>query len=471
LLRITNRRVAEVPLPWLTNDPASSKGIAISGKYLWLASSGGIMRMSIAELDRAANGDSVRIVPTVFGALDGLSVPRTPSLTPIVMRVGKGGRVWIATPNGLAFVDPADRIVNATPPRVHVEELLVAGSVVPLADGGTIEPNPNRVEIRFTAISTVLPERVRLQYRLDGADDRWIDDGGPRLASYSRPGPGDYRFRVRAWNEDGVPSRGEATLQFRILPAWYQSRVFLALCVVGVAGLGAVGAVGWQRGRTRRATERVQARFEAVLAERTRIARELHDTLLQGFTGITLQLEGLRGSLKERAAQSANELAVILGHADTALREAREMVWDMRSPELQDADLASALEQVTKRVANASHVQVLHLVSGPQRRLPPAVEATILRIGREAVFNALQHGDPTSVTVHLTFEPRHVMLEVSDDGRGADPAQLAAAPARGHWGIAGMRERAQTAGGTFVLATALKQGLKLSVSLPAERIG
>jgi signal transduction histidine kinase len=209
---------------------------------------------------------------------------------------------------------------------------------------------------------------------------------------------------------------------------------------------------------------------EAVLAERARIARELHDTLLQGFTGITLQLDGLRGMLEERGEPLAHDLSAILRCADRTLREAREMVWDIRSPELVEADLEAALEAVCRGAVTDDGIALRHVVTGPRRALPSAVETTILRVGREAVCNSVRHGSPAAVMVHLAYEPREVRLEVHDDGCGADADELDAAPRGGHWGIAGMRERASRAGGVLVVNTMLGKGMRVSLSLPTEPV-
>lgn len=361
LVRATRGHAVEVNVPGLADLLSVGTDMAVSGGWLWAASSNAIARVPLAALHRAADGDTTTVVATVFDGLDGLSVPQASSGQPIdrVHRT-RDGRIWIATPNGLAVADPAARFVNRVPPRVHIEEVFVDGLPLRLADGGAIRPNPARLEIHFTAASLHLPERVRLQYRLDGAEQRWIDAARPRVASYGRLGPGTYRFRVRAWNEDGVPSTGEATLRFRVQPAWYQSWWFAALSFAAVAGAGAGAALTVHRRRGRRDAERMQARFDAVLAERERIARELHDTLLQGFTGITLKLDGVRGTLDARDAPSSRELTDILLHADTTLREAREMVWDMRSPELVAGDLGAALAATSAHVVSGDGIAVHH---------------------------------------------------------------------------------------------------------------
>ncbi len=210
----------------------------------------------------------------------------------------------------------------------------------------------------------------------------------------------------------------------------------------------------------------VRARCEGILAERTRIAGELHDTLLQGFTGIVLQLESLRNKLTSPLQAAA--LAQLLSHAHDTLRETRQMVCDMRAPEQDARDLATTLhEAVSAMVGDAAELRCV--VNGARRRLSPAVETTLLRVGREAVANAIKHAGARTVNVELTYEADAVRLAVRDDGRGANRTQLDCADARGHWGVFGMRERAKRAGAALHIRSAPGEGTHVSLSLPTGR--
>jgi signal transduction histidine kinase len=468
LYRIANRRAVEIRAPGLTNILEGSPALAIARGQLWMAGTTGIARIPLSELHRAADGHPTALHPLVFGPLDGLPDGRTSELTVFPIRTARDGRVWILTDAGLAVADPSTRSVNRIPPLVHIEEVSIAGVTRAISDGGTIAPDPGRVAIRFTSPSLGLPERVRVEYRLDGVDKDWIEGKPPRVAEYSQLRPGRYRFRVRAWNEDGVQSVGEATLGFRVLPEWYQAWWFFGLCILGVAAMSGGVVVAAQSRRTRRIAKDAQARFDAVLAERARMARELHDTLLQGFTGITLQLDGVRDALRAQSQPLEHELSQILQRADRTLREAREMVWDIRQPRSDADDLGETLRALTKEFV--ATVEWRYVIDGPSRQLPPVVVTTILRIGKEAIVNALTHADPKSILLHLTYEPRRVLLEICDDGRGVDLAVFDSAASRGHWGVAGMRERAQAAGGTLLLTSSPIDGTCVCLSLPAEPI-
>jgi signal transduction histidine kinase len=204
---------------------------------------------------------------------------------------------------------------------------------------------------------------------------------------------------------------------------------------------------------------------QAALIERTRIAQELHDTLLQGFTGIALQLRAIDRMLAQRPQESAEALKTVLASADMTLRDARRMIWDMRAVELEGQDLATALEAATRSATVDSSASLVFSVHGDRRRLPVAVETTAFRIGREAVINAVKHAAPRNVEVNLEYGPRSLTLRVVDDGIGIAPDAMEAAATNGHLGVVGMRDRARRTGGTLSISSEPGKGTVVSVSL------
>lgn len=218
----------------------------------------------------------------------------------------------------------------------------------------------------------------------------------------------------------------------------------------------------------------MQARFDAVLAERTRLAGELHDTLLQAFTGVTLQLQALGRRMLTAPHQAKRDLERVLRVADVALRDTRSAIWDMRSPQLEQHDVAAALEESANE-AVASHqfvggapVDLEVTISGQRRRLAPSVETAAQRIGREAVANALRHADAKRIRVAIAFETRHLCVDVRDDGVGFDVAQLHPTEGRGHWGLVGMGERARNARGTLDVNSAPGSGTAIMLRVPVD---
>jgi signal transduction histidine kinase len=247
---------------------------------------------------------------------------------------------------------------------------------------------------------------------------------------------------------------------------WYQTIWFRYATILLIGAFGAMVAVLVQRQRHLLAQHALRKQYDATLAERARIAQELHDTLLQGFTGITIQLRAIQRVLSRRPEEGAAALETALSAADTALRDARNSIWDLRAVELEGHDLPEALDGAVRSVVAGSSVALEFIVRGERRPLPPLVETTALRIGREAVLNALKHADAHKVDVHLEYGAQFLSLRVRDDGHGMTPHTPAAAANEGHFGIAGMRERAHRAAGTIEITSEPESGTTVRVSLP-----
>jgi signal transduction histidine kinase/ligand-binding sensor domain-containing protein len=469
LVRLIGGRANTIDIPELR--PALMSGsvvLLVTRAHLWLGSQHGIARLPLTALHAAADRGAALPAPEWFGALDGLVVGRTTRNNVRAGFEGGDGRIWFATPAGLAVADP-DRIpTNSAAPTPLVEEIRVTDEGETIAAGDVVIANPDRVDIHFTTASLRTPERVRIEYRLDGADHTWVPASLPRRATYTQLRPGRYRFRVRAWNEDGVAARGEASLSFRVLPAWHQTSWFRTLLALAIAGAGAGLLLLVQRTRQRQIQERIQAGFEATLAERTRLANELHDTLLQGFTGITLQLQAVQQAAASEAPAVAAKLEPVLAMADSTLREARHTVWDMHAPELEHYDLVDALELTARKSVGSDDIGLRFSARGTRRRLSPALETAAYRIGREAVVNAVKHGAPDIIDVDIDYAAHQLRLTVRDDGRGFATTTLAAAAGSGRLGVLGMRERAARAGGTLEISATPDGGTVVTVMLPVD---
>jgi signal transduction histidine kinase len=453
------RRTAGVP----------SLGAFLAHGRLWIAGEGGIGHFSVAQLHAAADTRGAPPQPTLLDAHDGIPVPTVRSLTLDPVSASPDGRFFIRTATGLAVLDPRRMIADARPPRPIIEEVTVGGRAMPLDRAIEIGPNPERVEVRVTATSAAFPERVRLEHRLDGAETAWVPTGASRTVTYTQLRPGTYTFHVRSPNASTGGDPAEATLSFRVMPAWYQAWWFagLAILIVAAGGPAAVFVYLRHRGRLREA--QMQARFDAALAERTRVARELHDTLLQGFTGITLQLQGVLRTIERSPDTAAAErLAQTLSVADATLLDARRMIWDMRAPELEHNDLSAALERAAMQAVADTPITVRFQVKGRTRRLAPLVESTALRVGREATTNAVRHAAASTIDIDLVYADAHLELTVRDDGRGFDGATASAAALPGHWGVSGMRERSAGVGGTLDIRGAPGVGTVVSLRLPTN---
>jgi anti-sigma regulatory factor (Ser/Thr protein kinase) len=331
---------------------------------------------------------------------------------------------------------------------------------MPLNAGLTLAPHANDIEIDYTALSLSIPERVFFRYRLDGADTDWQDAGTRRQAFYNHLGPGQYRFRVIACNNDGVWNEAGASWVFAIAPAFYQTRWFLCMC-----GLACAGMIWFlYRLRLQQITKQVTMRCRERLIERTRIARELHDTLLQSLAGVSLQLGGVAKRIPRAPESAISQVESIREQVDCCFRDARLKVWDLRSPALEDRGLPVALGELLKQIEPAARVPCELTVTGHQRSYNLEVEEQLLRIAQEGVNNAVRHAGARSIRVFIAYEDHGLKLRITDDGRGFDP-ELASCKS-GHWGLKNMRERAEEIGAEWKIRTAVVQETEIEVSLP-----
>ena len=322
----------------------------------------------------------------------------------------------------------------------------------------TVTPGHSHYEFDYAGLSFVAPQKVEYRYQLVGFDRDWVDAGTRRAAYYTNLPHGHYVFRVMARNNDGVWSAAPATTALTIEPHFYQLLWFQLLCALALLALG---YAAW-----RRRLLRVEREFQAVLAERTRIAREIHDTLAQGFVGVSVQLE-LIGQLMQSSAGAAREqLARAQALVRSSLEEARTSIWELRSQSAAGEDLAARLLKMAEDVAASSHARarVQMQVSGTYHRLDLLVEREALRIAREAVTNAVRHGDAENIGLRLEFEGSIFGMEIRDDGRG-----FAGTPpdgSSGHFGLTGMKERAESIGGVLTVESHSGEGTRVRLTVP-----
>lgn len=467
LVRLIGGAATVVRVPDLRGAFASLSTVLLhGGTHLWFGSETGIARLSYDALHAAADGRADPPAPQWFTELDGLRVARLARANIQAGVVAPDGRLWFSTPAGLGVVDPARLPANPVPPVPVVEEVVVDGRVLDAVDGVRVPALSDRLTIHFTAASLRMPERVRLEYQLEGVDHEWVVATAARTAEYSRLRPGRYTFQVRAWNEDGLASVSAATLGIQVVPAWHQRWSVRGLAVLLAAGSIALLAILAARSRHRAAQDLIRERYEAVLVERTRMARELHDTLLQGFTGITLQMHAIHQRLPHAPQEVAESLSRLMRVADASLREARDMVWDMRTPELDSQDLPSALEGLAQRACANTSIALTVRTEGERRRLPLELETTALRVVRECVANIIRHANASAVRITIAYGARALTVRVADNGAGFDPTAPGLGPEHGHWGLTGLRERARRVNGHLDIASGTGTGTSVTLTLP-----
>ena len=447
---------------WVIEDDASS---------YWLYTRCGLLRAARSELEAWAS-DPKRIVQfATYDSADGVRlIPLLEGFGPPVTR-SSDGKIWFLNSTRLSVIDPSRMAINTVPPPVHVELITADRRTYPAKPGLQLPPLVRDLSIDYAALSLVVPEKVDFRYKLEGQDPDWREVLNKRQAQYSNLAPGHYRFRVIAANNSGVWNEKGAALDFSIAPAYWQTSWFRALCVAAL--LAALWMLYWLR--VRQLAHRFDLRLEARVQERTRIARELHDTLLQSFNGALLHFRAAYRLLSQRPDEARQVLENAIDQARAALTEGRHAVQGLRTSIVETNELRQAIEALSEDLAGAAaaaaeHPVEVHLsTEGTPQALRPLVRDDIYRIASEALRNAFRHAAASRIEVHLGYDEQRFELRVRDDGKGIDPKFLSDAGPPGHFGLAGMRERAQQIGGKLTVSSTPETGTEIVLSLPSAR--
>src|SRR4030095_16314510 len=346
-----------------------------------------------SDFDQVASGNASSITAVAYGTADGILTRECSGGGSPSAWKDNAGRLWFATIRGVAMIDPTNIKTNEHAPPVVIEQLRTDDQSAIFANNAVISAGQTRFDFYYTAPSFVAPEKIRFKYKLEGFDRDWIDGGARRIASYTNLRPGSYRFRVIAANNDGVWNETGATLGFYLKPYFYQSYWFYAVCLLALALLT------WLLYRLR--VRGMRAQFRAVLAERTRMAREIHDNLAQEMSGISVQLEVVARTMPPEAEAARTHLDRARRQVRHGIAEARRYVWDLRSSALENNDLPTALSETARRLTNETAIQAQVEVNGTFRPLPRQVEDNLLRIGQEAVNNAVKHAQAKRISINL----------------------------------------------------------------------
>jgi signal transduction histidine kinase/ligand-binding sensor domain-containing protein len=458
LLRFDGSHFASV----LTDSDATITGVSgiveLKNGDVWLNGNTGVAHITGSELKRAAHDSSYRVHCEVFDQLDGLpgyavQVRPTPSAIE-----GSDGRLWFGLQSGLVSIDPSRIKHNKLPPPVSIWSINGRDIQDAAVQQRQLPAHTTNVRIEYTAASLTIPERVRFRYKIEGLDQDWQDAGDRREAIYTNLGPGRYTFRVIAANNDGVWNNIGASLLFTIAPAFYQTTWFYALGVV----LSLVCLWILYQIRIRQVSAQVRGRLEERIAERERIARELHDTLLQSVQGLILRL---RAGIKLK--QSADVMEKALERADEVLAEGRDRVKYLRSSSSTDQDLFDALASLGNELATEQTAQFRATVIGIPRDLHPIVREEAMFIAREALTNAFRHASAQQIEAEVIFEEAALRVTVRDDGTGiADGVIETGRPE--HWGLMGMRERAAKIRATVTIWSKPNAGTEMDLRVPAR---
>jgi signal transduction histidine kinase/ligand-binding sensor domain-containing protein len=428
--------------------------------HLWFATGNGIARCDCAGAGNAMQGAGCSHW-IEFGATDGLRSRETATNShPSAWRSGDG-RLWFATSKGIVEVDPAHFPVNNVPPPVALERFAVDDlpQALHAADSALRIPAGHvHFQFDYAGLSFTAPQKVRYRYMLEGFDRDWTDAGARRSAYYTNIPPGRYTFRVQAANNDGLWNTAGAALTFELRPHYYQTTWFLVLLLLAAAGM----IVLLLRLRLRRA----EGEFRAVLGERNRIAREIHDTLAQGYVGISVQLEVLAELLRLKKPEEASKhLDLTREYVREGLAEARQSIWALRSQDSDETTLPVRLRRMTE--AEDGHgLEAKFSIFGAYRPMPPGTEREFLRVAQEAIHNVKKHAGAKQLLVQLEYGRDGVALEVRDDGSGFAAQQ---GPQPGRFGLTGMRERAAAIGGTLEVVSEPGAGTTVRLRAAALR--
>lgn len=439
---------------------------------LWMYTACGLVRVMRDDLAAWIADPSHRIAPKLWGAADGvpLSAFSQAYFNPPVAK-GPDGRLWFVSGADVQVIAPDHLPFNPLPPPVHIETLVADQKPYAVANGLRLPPLVRDMTIEFAALSLVDPKNTRFRYRLEGHDIDWQEAIDRRQATYTNLPPGNYRFHVKAANDSGVWNEDGAQLEFSILPAFYQTTWFRLAGAALLIGLAWSGFQLWLHMRIRRLHRQFEATLEARVAERTRIARDLHDTLLQRFHGLLLQFQAAFNFLPDRPRESKQVLASAIDQVAEAITEGRDTVQGLRTSTLETNSLADALRALAEDLANESgHAASAHVeVQGTPQALHPLVRDETFRIAGEALRNAFHHADAKQIEVEIRYDARQLRVRVRDDGKGIAPEVLRTGEKEGHFGLSGMRERAELVGGKLRVRSGLDTGTEVEFSAPGSQ--
>jgi signal transduction histidine kinase len=429
---------------------------------LWLNESRGVLRVPASEVSAILQDSFHPTRYEVFDAFDGVPGATEQHNSATAVR-GTDGRLWFTTTNGAAWVDPRHLYRNKLPPPVVIQSIVADGRTLSSSGKLQLPARTRNLQIAYAGLSLSVPERVRYRYRLKGLDEEWQSAGTRHIAYFTKLPPGSYAFQVIASNDAGVWNKVGAELPIRIIPAWYQTWWFYGLCACLVAA--ALAALY----RLRVAQVRADTRrlLEARLSERERIARDLHDTLLQGVQGLIWRFQAATNRIPpDEPARQLMEQS--LDRADKLLGESRDRVKGLRPIASAVVDLTQALAAEGEHLAQLNPVKFRLSVQGASRALHPIVREEGFLIAREALANAFRHSGAKDIEAEVTYGDAALHVRVRDDGQGISTSVLQAGDTPGHFGLIGMRERAAKIGGHLEIWSKPDVGTEVDLRVPAH---
>jgi ligand-binding sensor domain-containing protein/signal transduction histidine kinase len=436
-----------------------------SGRF-WIATSDHVLRV---PRDKLVSGVVKAVDAREYDQADGLESTEGVKRSQSVVS-DSAGRIWFSLRSGLSVVDPSHIADHSVPALPHIEVITADNNAVNLTTGSVrIPPSPRRITFGYTGLSLAVPGRIRFRYFLEGFDRSWSEPVATREAVYTNLGAHSYRFRVVACNSEGLWSESEAAVGFEVEPTVWQTWWFRT----GSAALFLLLAWCVYLYRLHQLAKEFNIRLEERVGERTRVARELHDTLLQSFHGLLLRFQAATNLLPERPAEARKTLESAIDQAAQAITEGRDAVQGLRSSTVAASDFALTINTLGQELAsgetnpNASEFHVE--VEGTPQNLHPMLRDEVYRIAGEAMRNAFKHAHAQRIEVEIRYDERQLRLRVRDDGKGIDAKHLNGEGYAGHYGLRGIRERAKLMGGKLAVWSELDSGTEVELSIPASR--
>jgi signal transduction histidine kinase/ligand-binding sensor domain-containing protein len=450
------------------NETLASGNMIESAQHdLWFCGRQGIFRVAAGGLRHAEQDRESPLDYSSFGPDDGMNSKECDGWGQPNMAMTSDDTLWVATVKGLAKLDRQRFQRTNHKPAIYMEEVDVGRTKASPTRELVLPPGTYHVEFHFSAVDLVSPEKIRLQYRLDGVDPLWLDADSTRTGIYNSIPVGAHSFHIRACNRDGVWDRDGIVYSVIQQPFLYETTWF-RLSAVAVIGLLVAGIF---RLRVRRIAHEFNVRLEERLTERTRIARDLHDSLLQGFQGLIFRFQAVREFLPGRPNEATEALDIALKRADKVIVEGRDTVSDLRQSVMEDSDIGQALTALGEELAaqgdSGTVPCVRVLVEGKQRNLDPMLRDEIYSIGREALRNAFRHAQAQKIEAQITYGDSEFVFDVRDDGIGIAAAVADRGARPGHWGLPGMRERAKSLGGKLEVWSEHGAGTEIELIVPA----
>jgi signal transduction histidine kinase/ligand-binding sensor domain-containing protein len=417
---------------------------------LWVVTARAIARLTREQWTAYAEGRANRVDAESFNEADGLKSHYVLPLSEVTATRAHDGRLWFATINGPAVVDPH---LPAAQPAQAVMDSIIVDDQHSLPGDLTVRPGRHRITFTYTSPATIAPEQTRFRYRLFGWDRDWVDAGTSREVSYTGLAPGTYTFEVIAINREGGSSKLPAQAQMKLEPFFWQTKWFLILAICFAAGIVAEIT----RRFTRRRAERLSLRFQERVAERERIAHQIHDTVIQDLIGATLQLELIGFQVADQPETSSQLLTSLADRMRETIARSRHMVSNLHSTAIAHYSLVEVLRHAEAEFRSGPSPIFDLACKGEPRQVHPLIRDEVYRICREALANAFRHANAEYVTVEVRFLPDVLEVEISDDGQGMTEELLKHGRA-GHFGLRGMQAHAQRIGATLTVESEPGQG-------------